>query len=351
MSEKIITFSIAAYNIEKYIDECVGSLLNIGKNDEIELLIINDGSSDDTAVIAREYERKYPGTVRLINKENGGHGSTINKGIEEARGKYFRALDGDDWVNSSETSKLIERLKETEADAVICNYTDCYSEEKVPSVLFSSLENNRVYSLSEIDRLSGWIRYHAVIFKTDILQDNKILLDEHCFYVDTEYLVYSMAHVNNIIYFDFNIYCYRRDNEAQSINQQSRMRNILHSKKVAISLLRYFVRNKMKYDRGRREYIMSGIAMHCIWHFRGLTFFAPDNKKKLELIKFERYIKRMSPEVFRMMTTTASNRDKGDVKIVRALRLTDYHIFNAYGIYRKAKPMLIAKARTLLKRG
>ena len=96
--EKLLTISVAAYNVEAYLDQLMASVIASGVLDAIEVLIVSDGSTDRTAEIARGYEAQYPASVRLIEKPNGGHGSTINRGIREAKGKFFRALDGDDWV-------------------------------------------------------------------------------------------------------------------------------------------------------------------------------------------------------------------------------------------------------------
>ena len=95
--EKLLTISVAAYNVDNYLDQLMQSVIEADVMDALEVLIVNDGSKDGTAAKALSYQQQYPASVRLIDKENGGHGSTINCGIREAKGKYFRALDGDDW--------------------------------------------------------------------------------------------------------------------------------------------------------------------------------------------------------------------------------------------------------------
>ena len=116
---KIFTVTIPAYNVEKYLDEILPTYLDERLLDDIKLLIVNDGSKDSTAEIGRRYEEKYPNTVRLINKENGGHGSTINTGIKEASGKYFKVIDGDDWVDTEELVKFIAYLKNADTDIIL----------------------------------------------------------------------------------------------------------------------------------------------------------------------------------------------------------------------------------------
>ena len=104
---KILTVTIPAYNVEKYMDEVLPTFLEESILNKIEILIVNDGSKDGTSKKGKQYEQQYPAVIRLIDKENGGHGSTINKGIELATGKYFKVVDGDDWVD---THALIQML-------------------------------------------------------------------------------------------------------------------------------------------------------------------------------------------------------------------------------------------------
>ena len=117
--DKILTLSIAAYNVEKYLDQTLSSLNDERFLDDIEVLVIDDGSKDGTKDIALKYQNIVPDTFKYIKKENGGHGSTINKGIELATGKYFRVIDGDDWVDTERFATFIERLKNTDADLVL----------------------------------------------------------------------------------------------------------------------------------------------------------------------------------------------------------------------------------------
>ena len=108
---KVLTIIVPVYNTEKYIKRCLDSLDNKETNPKVEVLIVSDGSKDNSIKIAKEYEKKEPNTFKVIEKENGGHGSTINKGLELATGKYFRVLDSDDWVDNK---NFIEYVKDLE---------------------------------------------------------------------------------------------------------------------------------------------------------------------------------------------------------------------------------------------
>ena len=93
MKDKILSVVIPAYNMEKYLDECIGSITRSEFIDSIEIIVVNDGSKDDTSRIAHNWELRFPQSVRVVDKENGGHGSAINLGARICVGKYFKILE------------------------------------------------------------------------------------------------------------------------------------------------------------------------------------------------------------------------------------------------------------------
>ena len=122
---KLLTFAIPCYNSQDYMEHCIDSILPGGE--DIEILIIDDGSKDRTAEIADDYERRYPGIVRAIHQENGGHGEAVNAGIRNATGLYFKVVDSDDWVDADAYKKILEKLREfaggpTTIDMLLANY-------------------------------------------------------------------------------------------------------------------------------------------------------------------------------------------------------------------------------------
>ena len=128
--EKLLTVVVPVYKVEKYINKCLDSLI---VSDEqmnlLEVIVVNDGTPDNSAIMAKEYERKYPNTFRVIDKENGGHGSAWNRGVVEAKGKYIKFLDSDDWFDDNDFPKLINRLKDCTADVVLCNLEKHYQKK------------------------------------------------------------------------------------------------------------------------------------------------------------------------------------------------------------------------------
>ena len=106
---KLLSFAVPCYNSAAYMAKCVESLLKGGE--DVEIIIVNDGSSDDTARIADEYATKYPTIVKAVHKENGGHGSAVNAGIENATGLFFKVVDSDDWVKEEAYMQILDTLR------------------------------------------------------------------------------------------------------------------------------------------------------------------------------------------------------------------------------------------------
>ncbi len=116
--EKLLTIVVPAYNVEKYIKNCLDSFIDLSVLRSLEILIVDDGSTDSTASLAHTYEQKYPYSFKVLSKENGGHGSTINYAIPRATGKYFKVVDGDDWLDKSLSATIYTAF---EAHALGCH--------------------------------------------------------------------------------------------------------------------------------------------------------------------------------------------------------------------------------------
>jgi len=173
-------------------------------------LFINDGSTDSTGQIAEEYKERYPNSVKVINKENGGHGSTINCSIKLATGKYFKLVDADDWVDSEGLDKLVRFLEDTTVDLALnpCTYINTGGEiiKTLDSVkLHEVIEYGKEYELNEIENAINF-QMHTATFRTEIVKKIKKPIAERCYYVDNEYIMYPIPYVETVTALDYVIY-------------------------------------------------------------------------------------------------------------------------------------------------
>lgn len=316
--EKILTVTIPSYNVEKYLRETLDSFLSKEVLDEIEILVVNDGSKDTTAEIGTEYERNYPGTVRLITKENGGHGSTINRGILEAQGRYFKVVDGDDWVDTKAFVQMVHCLKTSAADYVVTNYykvNDITKEKK--AVTFPYLKSNPICTFEEASQAE--IPMHALVIRTALLKEHHIRLDEHCFYVDNEYITFPVPYVKSVEYYDLTVYMYRLAVAAQSVSMKGFQNHLADHVKVTLRLAEFAEEYRKRTsgqinDAAQNNSLLSGVkftekkaayllnqAAVMVGDQAGIyaSFPAGDIEIKKQFIDFDRTVKEISIEVYK----------------------------------------------------
>ena len=257
---KLLSVAIPSYNSEMYMRKCIDSLLAGGE--DVEILIVNDGSTDRTGAIADEYAARYPSIVKAIHKENGGHGSAVNAGLEQAAGLYFKVVDSDDWVDEDSLHKILEFLKELEEedkeiDMLISNYV--YEKEgaahKKCIHYRNVLPQDEVFTWDDVGRfrLDQYILMHSVIYRTSML---KLSLPKHTFYVDNIYVYYPLPYVRKIYYLDVDFYRYFIGREDQSVNEKvmisridqqifvtKTMIDMYHLKNISSKKLRHYMVN------------------------------------------------------------------------------------------------------------
>lgn len=221
---KLLTFAIPCYNSQDYMENCIKSLLPGGE--DVEILVVDDGSKDSTADIADAYEKKYPGIVRAIHQENGGHGEAVNAGIRNATGLYFKVVDSDDWVDLDAYMKILDKLRElaggeTTLDMFIANYVYEKEGAKRKKVMrYPSLPKERIFKWNEAKLHKGqYILMHSVIYRTKLLRECGLELPKHTFYVDNIYVYKPLPSVKTMYYMDVDFYRYYIGRADQSVNE------------------------------------------------------------------------------------------------------------------------------------
>ena len=264
---KYISFAIPCYNSEAYMAQAIESILPGGE--DVEILIVNDGSKDRTAEIGKEYEEKYPGIVKLINKENGGHGDAVNAGLAHASGKYFKVVDSDDWVDRISLMKILNVLKnfeeeEQEVDMLIANYVyeKVGMEHKKVIRYDNVLPENQILKWDEIGqfRIGQYILMHSVIYRTDMLKLCQLTLPKHTFYVDNIYVYYPLPHVRTLYYMDVDFYHYFIGREDQSVNEKVMISRIDQQIFVTKTMIDMYELRRIQ-SKKLRKYMLNYLAI------------------------------------------------------------------------------------------
>ena len=236
---KLLSIAIPCYNSQDYMERCIKSLLPGG--DDVEIIIVNDGSHDMTPEIADAYQKKYPGIVKAVHQENGGHGEAVNAGIANASGLFFKVVDSDDWVDEEAYRRIMDTLREIAGseqtlDMLISNFV--YEKEgarrKKVMKYTSALVQDKMFTWSDVRhmRKGQYLLMHSVIYRTKLLRDCGLKLPSHTFYVDNMYVYIPLVHVKTMYYLNVDFYRYYIGREDQSVNEEIMIRRIDQQIKV-----------------------------------------------------------------------------------------------------------------------
>ena len=237
--DKILTLCIATYNMEEYLDRCLSSITAADVPTSLEILVVNDGSKDDSLKIAKYYQAKRPDIIRIIDKENGNYGSCVNKAIEFATGKYFRMLDADDYFDSVALLSFLNELNVIDADLIVTNFTRIYKDKKNVCQLSmnSNIKYNTLYSIDSLDisKLENIniLCMHSMTYKLDVIKKTGLKLLEGISYTDTEYCYYPIYKSKSILFMDINLYQYDMSRDGQTISVESLKKSAHHIEMIA----------------------------------------------------------------------------------------------------------------------
>ena len=224
---KLLSIAIPSYNSENYMRNCIESLLPGGE--DVEIIIVNDGSKDGTAAIADEYAEKYPTIVKAVHQENGGHGEAVTAGLRNATGLYYKVVDSDDWVNEEAYLKILGKLAElvqtnNMVDMMLSNYVYEKEGKKHKKVMQyrTAFPTDKVFTWDDVKFLhvGQYIMMHSVIYRTQMLKECGLELPKHTFYVDNIFIYHPLPYVKKLYYMDVNFYRYYIGREGQSVQEK-----------------------------------------------------------------------------------------------------------------------------------
>lgn len=288
---KLISFAVPSYNSEDYLRHCLDTLLTGG--DDIEIIIVNDGSKDGTQAIADEYAAQYPDIVRAVHKENGGHGSGVNRGLVEAKGLYYKVVDSDDWVDTDALKELLSTVKahlaeDKAPDMYVCNfvYERKYDDTSYVMRFDRYFPVRKHVGWNEVGKFgtARVLLMHALIFNTEKLRASKTILPEKTFYVDNLFAFRPLPFMQSIFYLDVDLYRYFIGRSDQSIN----MPNFVARYTQQVTVMKHMIESYtyaeiMRLKKPLRRYLkhmLGTIMMNTL-----LFTVAEDNKERRKAVK------------------------------------------------------------------
>jgi glycosyltransferase involved in cell wall biosynthesis len=303
--EKLISIVIPTYNMERYLAKCLNTLVISEENMKfLEVLVINDGSKDASSRIAHEFEDKYPATFRVIDKENGNYGSCVNRGLQEAKGKYIKVLDADDYFSCEKFNGYVDFLKGTDADLIITDYNIVDTNGEISKKVTFSIPTSRPCTFDDIPKAEcQWIWHHALTYKTDNLREINYRQTEGISYTDEEWVFKPMVKAETLWYYPYAIYMYLRGREGQTYDPAVLKKDFGQIYQVTEELLDYYLKWETRVGENRivSTYLQDGMIakLALIYRLYLMKLATEEGNSKME--GFDRRLKCKSERLYQWL--------------------------------------------------
>lgn len=297
--EKILSIIIPTYNMERYLTKCLSSLIVPDEEllKRMEVLVVNDGSKDNSSKIAHEFETKYPNTFRVIDKENGNYGSCINRGLKEATGKYIKILDADDSFQTSNLAAYMNLLNKTCIDLILTDYELVNAAgDKIETRSFSIPPNEILDIKTHIGSLYR-IQMHAVTFRTDLLKEMEYVQLEGISYTDAEWVFRPLTQGTTFLYLKKVLYKYLVGRSGQTADLNVWAKKYNERERIARKQIGIYEKSKKQnMDERLLDYLAYRIdrTLHGIYLTHLLI-----NRDREKAFALDGIIKEASPETFK----------------------------------------------------
>lgn len=327
---KLLTISIAAYNVSSYINDTLDSLIDAEIIDYLEVFVIDDGGNDNTLEIAKEYENKFPNSIHTIHKTNGGYGSTVNYSIEHSTGKYFKLLDGDDWFDKNGLRNLINILKSTESDVVVTPFyigpdKDSMKLNKRKWMNLNGVQKN----VKDIHDTS--FPMWCITYRTECLKKANLLLPEKRLYTDQLYNAIPFEFVNTVLFCSIPVYSYRFGHTGQSMSKISRYKHVQDAIDVSIDLCNFCNLERIKYCNSR-NIILHRSGASCGFAFGSLLLIPEKKERRIKIKEYSNKLKKTNKDVYKQFVKMG--------KAGKALFMMQFTNFYGTSLIRKFVPNL-----------
>ncbi|NDK32604.1 glycosyltransferase family 2 protein [Nesterenkonia haasae] len=226
---KTLSLIVPSYNSADYLHRCLDTLIPPDQDHDVEVIVVDDGSTDSTAAIAQRFVDRRPDRFRLISQPNGGHGEAINTGLSHATGQFFKVVDSDDWVEERAYARLLSELRkittqDRDVDMVVSNYVyEKAGRRRRASIRYGNvIPPGKDIGWDQVGRFrpSQYLLMHALTYRTELLRRVQLRLPQHMFYVDNLFAYIPLAHVRKLRYVDVDFYRYFIGRPDQSVNEK-----------------------------------------------------------------------------------------------------------------------------------
>lgn len=301
---KTVTFLVPCYNVEECVKRCIDSMLVKDVLDDIEILLVNDGSKDNTLEVLRQYETKYPSVVRVIDKENGGWGTAINLGIREAQGKYIKEVDADDWVSSENLIEYVAFLKSNEIDYIATDYTEYFkAEDKYTRHSYHKEIYNKPMSLNNFweNHSTAWdFPIHAITYRTQMLHDCNLKVGDR-YYGDIEFNLYPLPHVQTICVLPINVTIYFRGSDEQSTSTAGYAKHYKDYVAMIQRVTQFYLQLPNSLNRNLHSFVEDTVkgTLTRAYNLMLSPIYAGKSEGVAEVLKqYDRWLKKTSKELY-----------------------------------------------------
>ena len=247
--EKILSIIIPTYNMAALLPRCLDSLTASGVLDDLDILVVNDGSTDSSRAVAYSYAERYPQSIKVVDKKNGNYGSTINAALPLAVGEYVKVLDSDDWFDSQALAKYVAELKslEQEVDVSVTHFLMIHEGGRTETVKYQNYGREpytygKVYNLDKVLG-DGFIRYflmHSLTYRTQLLRDHGYRQTEGISYTDIQWSSYPFFWAGSIVFHDLVVYRYNMDREGQTMNPAVIRKSLPQLERMTMDLMDFY---------------------------------------------------------------------------------------------------------------
>lgn len=300
----LLTIAVPSYNAEDYLERCLSSMADPRFDGRLEVVVVDDGSQDRTAEIARGFVERYPSIFRLVSKANGGHGSAVNAGLDAARGEYFRIVDADDWVCTDSLAALLDAMELAAPDVFIDERIEFHEgdgwTEQVCLPQFA-----RECEMLNFDEITGMeytrcISMHTLTASTQLLRRHNIRLLEHTYYVDMQYVIGVVSFAETVYMLRKGVYNYRLGSSQQSVSYLNYVKNYNQHDRVLKACVDFCETHLSEMPENREPYVRLMLTLLARTQYNIALIYNPNRREGLvQARELSAYLARRQPYLSR----------------------------------------------------